>query len=369
MKASQSTHSPMFPKWFLGLNMTIIVIGIALVLTYWGVGEFIRGLPPYDYLHLMSSSQQFCYSQSTFEFGWPHLYPATFYTTFCGFYHYAPPVLSFLWLMIPTLLVLWLSGRRAAVLVYPPFVILLILGQSTWLIIPIYALIVFVLEQNKPLKWWQGILLAGTVFKPHIAILGVIWLIYRGFKYRGFWMTAFVTWFLLTVPGIFMRPTWLFEWLPSGRGFEPISLGSIAIIPVRLLGLDVSRVIGMDPGPVNQLIVWFFCGALTVILLLLLRRRRGRLTIYDWLLVFCFANPLLNDYDLVILLPFVARYPRRLLLTLVCSLAVWVYVLMTGYSAGTLGQYNAVLLITTVLLFERFYKPTSMDTMGVEIKW
>lgn len=369
MKTDQPSPSPMFPKWFLGLNMTIMIVGIALVLTYWGIGEFIRGLPPYDYLHLMNSSQQFCYSQSTFEFGWPHLYPATFYTTFCGFYHYVPPLLSLLWLMIPVFMVLWLSGRRSAVLVYPPFVILIILGQSTWLIIPIYALIVFVIERNKPLRWWQGILLAGMVFKPHLAVLGVAWLLYRGYKYRGFWITTVVTWILLTIPGMLMRPTWLIEWLPSGRGFEPISLGSIAIIPVRLLGLDISRVVGMDPGPINQMIVWGFCGVTAIVLLILLRQRRGRLTVYDWMLVFCFANPLLNDYDLVILLPFIAGHPRRLWLALTCSLVIWVYVLMTGYSESNLGQYNAVLLVTAVLLFERFYQLKPVDRLGLEMKW
>src|SRR5690606_6896582 len=129
------------PGWYFGFNILFIVIGIAIVLSYWGIGEFIRGIPPYDYLHLMNSSRVFCYSQATFEFGWPHLYPATFYTTFCGFYLYAAPVLSFLWLVIPIVMALILSGRRAAVLVFPPLVILLILGQSTWLILPIYMLI------------------------------------------------------------------------------------------------------------------------------------------------------------------------------------------------------------------------------------
>jgi len=369
MKRDDSSAQRIMPMGYFAVNTILIVFGLAVVLAYWAIGEFIRGLPPYDYLHLMSSSQQFCYGQEAFEFGWPHLYPATFYTTFCLLYQYVAPVLSFLWLMIPFFMVLWLSGRRSAVLVFPPFAILIILGQSTWLILPIYALVVFVVEQGKPLKWWHGFLLIGMVFKPHIAGLGVVWLLYKGYRYIGFWVTAVLTWVLIFIPGFIMRPTWLIEWLPSGRGFEPVSLGSIAIVPVRILGLDVSRVVGMDPGAMNQLLVWGFCGLTAVLLLVLLYWRRKTLTIYDWMLVFCFANPLLNDYDLVIILPFIAMFPRRLLLALVASLAVWVYVLMTGYTEGTLGQYNAVLLITTVLLFDRLYKIRPFERRGLVMKW
>lgn len=369
MKSLPPSKSLNLPKWYFGLNTLFIILGIASVFAYWGIGEFIRGLPPYDYLHLMNSSRLFCYSQTTFEFGWPHLYPATFYTTFCGLYQNAAPVLSFLWLFIPLLMALWLAGRRAAVLVFPPLIILLILGQSTWLIIPIYALIVYVVEQDKPLKWWHGFLLVGMVFKPHIAGFGVAWLIYRGYRQARFWLVACLTWIVLLIPGLLLRPTWIIEWLPSGRGFEPVSLGSIAIIPVRLLGLDVSRVLGMDPGAGNQAIVWGFCVVTALILLMLLVKRRGTLTVYDWVLVFCFANPLLNDYDLVILLPFIALFPRRLLLALVAGIAVWVYVLMTGQVQGTLGQFNAVLLIPTVLLFDRFYKIHNRESLGLVIRW
>jgi len=369
MPSDSPSNNLNLPKWYFGINILFIILGVAIVFSYWGIGEFIRGLPPYDYLHLMTSSQLFCYSQTTFEFGWPHLYPATFYTTFCGFYQFAPPVLSFLWLMIPLFMTLWLAGRRSAVLVYPPLAILLILGQSTWLIIPIYVLIVHVVEQDKPLKWWHGFLLVGMIFKPHIAGFGVAWLIYKGYKYSRFWFVACLTWVVLFIPSLLMRPTWIMEWLPSGRGFEPVSLGSIAILPVRFLGLDVSRVIGMDPGAGNQAIVWGFCGLTALILLALLYRRRGTLTVYDWMLVFCFANPLLNDYDLVILLPFIALFPRRLLLALMAGISVWVYVLMTGQTQGTLGQFNAVLLITSVLLFERFYRLRDREPMGLVIKW
>lgn len=367
MALSQDQSPQLFPKWYFLVNTLFIMLGLALLLAYWGIGEFIRGLPPYDYLHLMSSSQQFCFSQSTFEFGWPHLYPASFYTTFCLLYRTIPPVLSFVWLMIPFFAVLLLAGRRSAVLVYPPFVILLILGQSTWLLFPIYGLVAY--RVNHPPKWWYGIFLFGAVFKPHIALMGVAWLVYRWYRYRNFWLTAVATWVILLLPGFLMRPTWLFEWLPSGRGFEPISLGSIAIVPVRLLGIDVNRVIGMDPGAGNQAMIWLFCGLFALFLLFSLYKRRGRLEFYDWLLVFCFANPLLNDYDLIIILPLIALFPRRLLLALTSGILVWVYVMITAHAMGTGGQYNAVLLITTVLLFDRFYRLRGKDRIGAIVRW
>jgi hypothetical protein len=369
MTSKPASNTLNLPKWYFGLNTLFIVIGVALVFSYWGIGEFIQGIPPYDYSHLMNSSSVFCYDQATFEFGWPHLYPATFYTTFCGIYQTVPPVLSFLWLVIPLFMALVLAGRRAAVLVFPPLAILLILGQSTWLIIPVYILVAYVVEQGRPLKWWHGFLLAGMIFKPHIAGFGVVWLFYKGYKHTRFWIVAGLTWAILFIPSLIMRPAWILEWLPSGRGFEPVSLGSIAIIPVRLLGLDVSRVVGMDPGAGNQAVVWGFCIITTFILLALLYKCHGTLDVYDWVLVFCFANPLLNDYDLVILLPFIALFPRRLLLSLVAGLAVWVYVLMTGQVQGTLGQFNAVLLITTVLIFDRFYKVRFRESLGLVIQW
>lgn len=357
----------LFPRWFYALNMLLLIGAAAILLSYVVISVVVG--PPYDYQWLMAGSELFCYDNSAFSFGWPWLYPGPFYSTFCGLTFHQPNLLLSIWIIAPFLMLIALSGFRAAALAFPPFFVLLLLGQSSWLLLPLFTVASRV-EDDRPVPWWYALTLPAATFKPHIAFIAVIWLAYRWRRQTGVLLVGAISILIVLLPSSMLRPDWLFEWLPRGRGYEAKSLASIAIVPVNLLGLGADRELGLNPGPTNVAIIWIFSIIIAAITFWLLRWRRGRLEMYDWMLIFCLANPLMNDYDLVILLPFIANRPQRLLLALTAGIAAWVYAMLTGTADATGGYYNGSLVITVALIAARLLRlDSAFDRIGPLIRW
>ncbi len=352
------------------INRAGLVLGLALVMVYVLVA-WSRGAEPYDYAYLMAGAERFCFDNANFVYGWPWLYPAPFYTTFCVMHQLVPGLLLAVWLLMPLLLALWLAEWRAAVLLYPPLFLLILLGQSTWLVLPVYMLAAHYADHDDvPVRWWHGLIIALSIFKPHIALLAGLYLLWRWRHSPRPLITGALASSMLMLPAFLMRPGWLLEWLPNSRGYEPHSLASLAILPVRWLGLGVDRAQALAPGPAAHLLVWGFCLLVGALLAYGLWRRRGGLELYDWVLIFALINPTLNDYDLVILLPFITSRPRRLLLGLTAGVLVWLYALVTASIDGSYGLYHASLLITLSLLGSRLMQTgRSMDRAGHIVKW
>jgi hypothetical protein len=345
-----STQHPVIQtrRWLRLVNILTITVLFSALVAYVIVSQQ-KGVPPYDYAYLMTGADLFCFDNAQFEYGWPWVYPAPFYTTFCLPYHYAGSLLLWVWMLLPFALTLWLARGRAAVLVYPPLFVLLLLGQSTWLILPLYMLAAHQ-NDDRSVPLWYGLVFGLGVFKPHIAVLPALWLLYR---WRYQWRVLLVgvlTAMLLVLPSFLIRPGWLLEWLPKGRGFAPQSLATIASIPVKLGGwtwLD-------DIGPGVQALVWGFCLLVGVLVFFLLRWRRGQLALYDWVLLFAFVNPVMNDYDLIVLLPFIANRPRRLLVALTAGLMTWIMAMITG-------RWNMSIMVTLALLALRLWHSPHTD--------
>lgn len=343
------------PRWLVMLNLIGVGLGAAVLIASLLIGEIIAKEPPFDYAILMRSADIFCFDQPNFQYGIStytdggqqrSFYPAPFYTTFCVLHRYMPTALLIVWQFLPFLLAVWLAGRRAAVLVYPPLFILLLLGQSSGLLLPLYIVAAWTMRGYKP-RWWHGLTFIAAVFKPHIAFPAVVYLLYRWRRQPAIFFTGCAALASITIPAFIIMPDWVLAWLPNGRGFEPVNLAAIARIPVRMFD------IGFAPTAWAQMAVWAFCGIIAVILLMLLRWRHKNMTFYDMLLVFCFCIPLLNDYDLIIILPFIAPNRRRLLLALTAGIIAWMYAVMSGAVLGNLGYYNMSVLITLVLLVDR----------------
>jgi hypothetical protein len=229
---------------------------------------------------------------------------------------------------------------------YPPLFVLLLLGQSSGWLLLLYVLVAHV-QQKGQIRWWHGFLIVPAVFKPHIALPAVLYLLYQGRKQYRFLFTAAFSLAVALLPAFLIMPNWLAAWLPNGRGFEPNSLASLARVPIRLFEIHFAA------STAEQALVWGICGLSAAFFYVLLRWRRGTLAVYDWLLLFCLCLPLINDYDLVILLPFIARRPRLLLIASLAGIPVWLYVVFSGYALGNLGLYNGSLLISWTLLIVR----------------
>ncbi len=331
--------------WFHFLNTLLLALAAALLIAY--VIVSFSTYPPYDYHLLMRGTESFCFDNANFSFGISvehvqrNFYPAPFYTTFCLPNHYTPQLLLAVWMLVPFGLAVWLADRRAAVLVYPPLFILLLLGQSSWL-----TMLLFIMAarhtKERPVRWWHGLIFGVSVFKPHIAFPAFVYLVYRWRNHRRTLVVGALTMLAVVLPSFVIRPGWISEWLPSGRGFEPVNLASIAYIPVRLGRIPFA------PDSTVQALVWLFCLAVGIVVYILLKRQRSKLEIYDWMLLFFFVNPALNDYDLVVLLPFIANHPRRLLLAVTAGIVTWVYAMMTL-------QWNMSFMVMLVLLFARVW--------------
>lgn len=334
------------------LNILVAAILIGLLIAY-VVISFAVQMPPYDYWLLMNGADYFCFQPERFAYGEDlHIYyPAPFYSTFCLPYRFAEPVLRWIWMLAPVLLALWLARGRAAVLAFPPLGVLLLLGQSSWLMLPGY-IIGARDREDRPVPAWYGVWLALGVFKPHVIAPVWVWLAWRWWRRRewralGVWAGSVVA---LVLPAFVLRPSWLVEWLPNGRGFEPVNLASLAMVPVQLGGM------GFAPGAQGLAIVFGFCALAALGLYAVLRWRRGTLGLYDWTLLFLLVSPFLNDYDLVVLLPFLAHRPRRLLLALTAGVVTWTFAVFSG-AVSPHYRWSMSLLATLVLLVERLWHP------------
>ncbi len=332
------------------INLVLVALLVGFLIAFVTM-SFVVDSQPWDYYLLMRGADLFCFDPDSFEFGRDlHIhYPAPFYSTFCLPYRVAEPVLRWVWMLAPVVLTLWLARGRAAALAYAPLGVLLLIGQSSWLLMPPF-IVAARQRDDRAVPWWQGALVALGIFKPHVAAPVWVWLAWRWWKQRQW--SALVTWAVVMIaivlPSFILRPNWLLEWLPNGRGFEPVNLASLAQVPVILGGL------GFAPGTGELLAAFGFCLLAGVVVYLLLRWRRGKLVLYDWVLLFFFVGPFVNDYDLVVLLPFIAGRRRRLLLALTAGLLTWLFAMMSG-ETSPFARWSMSLLVTLVLLAERLW--------------
>ena len=351
------TRLPPLPRSVRTINLILVALLGALVIAF-VIMSFMVGSQPYDYYLLMRGADMFCFEPESFAFGRAlHIhYPASFYSTFCLPYHFFEPVLRWVWMLAPILLLLWLARGRAAALVYPPLGVLLLIGQSSWLLLPPFMVGAFQ-RDDQVVPWWQGAVMALGVFKPHIAAPVWLWLAWDWWKRRQ-WsalMAWLVTVLIIVLPSFVIRPTWLLEWLPNGRGFEPVNLASVAQVPV-VLGQ-----IAYAPGTGAMLLTYGFCGLMGVLVYGLLRWRRGKLGLYDWVLLFFFVSPLVNDYDLLVLFPFIAQSRRRLLLALAAGLLSWVFAMLSHATTG--ARWSMSILVTLALLVLRLWRTDAAEPL------
>ncbi len=336
-------------EWRRWLNLILLVALVSIPLAYVSVA-LATGERAFDYGKMMYAANLYCYDNPAFSYTlrletW---YPATYYTTFCWPHRHIEPLFYVVWMLAPVGITLWLARGRALALTFAPLGDMVLLGQNTWMMIPLFTLGLNHRE-GQHVPWWHGLVLALGALKPHIAFPVWLWL---GWRWRGQWK-PYLAWGLgmiaLAVPAFLLRPTWLIEWLlnsSQGRGTEAaIGRGSIALIPDR-------------PG-LPMPVVYLFCLLVAVLVYALLRWRRGRLEFYDWTLLFLFASPVMNDYDLIVLLPFLVGQRRRMAVALVAGIAAWAFAFATG-------RWSMSVMITLALIVERAWRRDAPDRSGLD---
>ncbi len=327
------------------INLAVAGIGLAILLAYILIS--FQHLPPYDYQYFAQGAHLFCFDNAHFSFSEAYLYPAPFYTAFCLPDALAPQLWRWVWMLTPFFIGIWLAKGRAAVLAYPPLFLLLLLGQSTWLVLPLFILATYY-HRGGQARWWHSVFLALAIFKPHIAFPAALYVLWCWRQRPRILLAAAFFAIALVLPSFILRPTWVQEWLATGRTFRAVSMASVAYIPVNLFQLDGAA------SQTGVMMVWGFSLFTGFLLYILFRWRRGGLDYEDWLLLVLFVNPTLHDYDLIILLPMLVVAPKRLLIALVAGMLTWVYALLTAITpSGAL--FNMSFLITFTFVFMRLW--------------
>jgi hypothetical protein len=350
--AAPVTPEPEYPALRWRIPNELLLIAAGGLFFFYLAAALIQNQQPFDYVQLIRGVRIYCNDPTHFVYGVStytdgliqrNFYPAPFYSAFCVPDAVSPNALFLIWMLFPFVWAVILSKQRAAIFAYAPLFLHILLGQSTAFLIPLY----YLAANPRPPRWWYGIIIATALFKPHVAAPAVLILLWRWRHHWGAWITAAVSSIAFLIPTFLHTPDWIQQWLGSARGFEIISLATVARVPIRALNMPYV------PAPDQQRLIWGFAVVVAIVVLGALWYRRKRLTFYDIFLVFCFTAPLVHDYDLVILIPFLVQRPKRLLLAVTAGLPAWIYAMMSGTPDRPLGFYNLSLLITLALIAER----------------
>lgn len=201
-----------------------------------------------------------------------------------------------LWLGLPVLLALLVSGFRPYVLLFAPTISHFFGGQTS-----IFGLLGFwgyrknMDESNKI----GGVWLALTLLKPQLGLVPVAYASWRWLQYfrehrrlpdQLFTFAGSLA--LLYVPSFIFNPGWPAEWLSVPR---PVFERALAGLVPRLL---------LQVFPSNSPAYWLVWLGLTLALLVLIWRFKGDGRPLDILVLWGFVvSPLVHDYDLLQIIP------------------------------------------------------------------
>jgi hypothetical protein len=310
----------------LGFYMAFILVSLSL------------GKPPFDYFIVATGAADYCVNNSEFQYGTVagnqgNFYPAPFYIALCLPVLYAEPLLRFLFVMLPLVLALKITNWRALSLVFPPLISMVMLGQNSWMLLPLF-IAAHQTENDDQVAWWYGLVFVLASFKPHIALPAGLWLLSKWWKQPQVLLTAAVGWLLLAIPAFVLRPTWLQEWLGNYGAYRQ-QVTSMALFLVRGGFAD------------NRPVVLMFSVVVGALLYAILKIRRKQLQFYDWALIYFFSSPFVIYYDMVLLLPFIAVSRRRFYLAMTAGIVALLYAAMTNLA------WEMCIVITLALVFER----------------
>lgn len=279
-----------------------------------------NGRGPVDYETFMTIGGHFLRHEPVYTEN--SYYPLPFVMVFAVFAWLPRPLSLGAWLLLPVLTALAIRRWQPAILLFAPIFGHFVGGQSS-----IFGLIgIWGYRRFADLdRRAGGFFLALLTFKPQLAIFPCIWALatwvqaLRARRSVPAQAWAFlVTTAALFLPGFLFYPDWLREWLSRPRPLFERALSGL--VPRLLL---VSGAAG-----------WVFWGLLILIaggLLLAIWRLNQRSLDFDVFLLWSLVvNPLVHDYDLILLVPLLDTTPLLVAAT-VLSLPGW-WVIFTAYN-------------------------------------
>ncbi|PKO13042.1 MAG: hypothetical protein CVU39_21130 [Chloroflexi bacterium HGW-Chloroflexi-10] len=300
---------------------------------------------PIDYKTFMEIGHRFRTGQNFY--GENSYYPIPFVMVF-AFFDWLPRELSLsLWLLAPVFVALAISGFSPLSLLYAPLIGHFLGGQSV-----LFGLLGFwgYRKYPNPDKMSGGIWLALTTLKPQLAIAPCLWAFSRWWlDYRekkrvpkqalGFIFTVGI----MYLPGFFLVPNWVSQWLSSPR---PLFLRALSgLFPRTLLYLIP------QPSPVY----WILLALLSIALFLFVWFYCSKKITLDILVLFYFVvSPFVHDYDLIQLMPMLETTRLRIIAILL-STPGWV-VIFTQYANDSAWVVFTIIAPGLLIYFIRQYR-------------
>ena len=246
-------------------------------------------------------------------------YPMPYVLVF-AFFSWLPRWLSMLlWMLLPVLAALFISGWDPFILLFAPLFGHFVGGQSV--VFSLLGLWGYRNSQHEHQKMRGGIWLAVMAMKPQLAIFPISWACIQWIKYfleekkisRQFW--GFVlTMLLIHLPCFLIFPDWVSCWLANPR---PLFIRALSGLVPRSLALLFS-----GGSPFFWLILF---GLAVFIFFIVLKINHNHLNL-DLLVLYSFVvSPLVHDYDLIQLIPLIDTSRLRKFAALI-SLPGWIVI-------------------------------------------
>ncbi|MBN1372012.1 MAG: DUF2029 domain-containing protein [Anaerolineaceae bacterium] len=325
------------------IELALLTFLILLYLLY--VGFVIsKDQGPIDYETFMQIGARFLGGEEVYIEN--SYYPLPYVMVFAFFSWLPRPLSMALWLLLPVVAGLWISGWKPWVLLFGPLFAHFVGGQSA-----LFALLGFQgFKKNLSEDHWRGgAWLALTLLKPQLGLVPVLFATYLWWKswksnrriprqLLG-WAVATA---LLYIPSFIIRPDWPIIWLSNPRPFFERAMAGFA--PRTLLFF-------MEPGLFYGLIL----VSLAVGLFLLAWRHRAANSRLDLLMLSYFiVSPLVHDYDLIQLIPTIQD--RQIHWTAVLlSIPSWAVILL-AYEVDS-AWYAVTIIAPGLLLAYLFRRP------------
>ena len=280
---------------------------------------------PVDYETFMGIGREFLRGGQVY--GENSYYPLPYVTVFAVF-SLLPKFLSLtLWLLLPVVVALLISGWRPYVLLFAPVFSHFVGGQTS--VFGLLGLWGFH-RHSRPDQVLGGVWLSLTLLKPQLGIVPLAYAIGQWWRYwrlhrrvpAQVWGFAMATG-ALYAPSFIIWPDWPVQWLSRPRPlFERAMSGLIprALLPVA------------DSASLTYWAIWLVVSGMLLCGVWLACRRKLSLTpLMLWSFI---ASPLVHDYDLIQLVPLLDTPAMRWGAVLL-SLPGWVTIL------SAYGQDNA----------------------------
>jgi len=320
-----------------------IILTAFLIILYLGYVGFVihidRG--PIDYETFMQIGGRLISGQEVY--GENSYYPMPYVYVFGIFAALPRPVSMGLWLLLPPLFGLIITGWNPWVLLFGPMFGHFLGGQSA-----LFGMLGYwgYRRNRQPDQWQGGLWLALTALKPQ---LGIFPIGYAFFDWVKYWRTERKiprqAWACLAAVGVvylssfLFSPGWIWRWLAAPR---PLALRAMAGLIPRSLAYLVGR------GWLFW-VLWLVISAALFIWIL----RRG-MTLERGMLWYFITSPLIHDYDLIQLIPQIED-PATRRMALILSIPTWIAILFF-YSFDP-AWFAVTVIAPGLLLLDFFRKP------------